>query len=42
MDVEKSIADYENGTDNTISKSLYNTLKTELTSIRKHVGEEIN
>ena len=42
IDVEKAITDYENGTDTTISKSLYNTLKTELTSIRKHVGEEIN
>lgn len=42
IDVEKSITEYENGTDTTISKSLYNTLKSELSSIRKHVGEEIN
>lgn len=42
MDVEKSIEDYENGEDSTISKSLYNTLKKELESIRKNVGKEIN
>jgi len=42
IDVEKSISDYESGEDNSISKSLYNTLKAELNSIRKHVGNEIN
>jgi len=42
MDVEKSITDYENGTNNTISKSLYNTLKSELEKIKKNVGNEIN
>ena len=42
MDVEQSIADYENGETNGVSKSLYNTLKDELTSIRKTVGKEIN
>lgn len=41
IDVEKAISDYENNANNTISKSLYNTLKTELESIKKHVGNEI-
>ena len=41
MDIEKSIADYENGEDNSISKSLYNTLKDELANIQKTVGKEI-
>ena len=42
LDIEKSISDYENGKDNSISKILYNTLKDELSSIRKTVGSEIN
>lgn len=42
IDVEQAIADYENGENNSVSKSLYNTLKSELTSIKKHVGDEIN
>jgi len=42
IDVEKAIADYENGEDSSISKSLYNTLKQELKNIRKNTGEEIN
>lgn len=42
MDVEKSIEDYENGKNTSISKSLYNTLKDELESIKKNVGKEIN
>ena len=42
IDVEKAISDYENGESGSVSKSLYNTLKDELESIRKHVGEEIN
>jgi len=42
MDVEKSISDYEKGEDSSISKSLYNTLKDELESIKKNVGKEIN
>lgn len=41
IDVEKAISDYENNVNNSISKSLYNTLKTELESIKKHVGNEI-
>jgi len=42
IDVEQAIADYENGEANSVSKSLYNTLKTELASIKKHVGDEID
>ena len=42
MDIEKSISNYENGNDNSISKTLYNTLKEELSNIKKTVGPEIN
>ena len=42
IDVEKAISDYENGESGSVSKSLYNTLKDELESIKKHVGPEIN
>ena len=42
FDVEKAISEYENGENNNISKSLYNTLKTELKSIKSHIGDEIN
>lgn len=42
IDIEKSISDYENGNDGSISKSLYNTLKEELMNIKKTVGKEIN
>ena len=42
IDVEKAIYDYENGETGSVSKSLYNTLKDELESIKKHVGKEIN
>ena len=41
-DIEKSISDYENGTDSSISKTLYDILKTELKNITEHVGPEIN
>ena len=42
IDVEKAISDYENGESGSVSKSLYNTLKDELNSIKKHVGDKIN
>lgn len=42
INIEKSISDYENGNDSSISKSLYNTLKDELTNIKKTVGKVIN
>lgn len=41
IDLEKSISDYENGNDSSISKSLYNTFKDELENIKKNVGAEI-
>ncbi len=41
IDLEKSILDYENGNDSSISKSLYNTFKDELENIKKNVGDEI-
>lgn len=40
MDINQSMKDYENGKSN-ISKSLYNTLKTEKKSITSTVGKEI-
>lgn len=42
IDMEQAISDYENGVSNSVSKSLYNTLKEELNNITKHVGNEIN
>ena len=41
LDIEANIANYENGTDTSIGKTTYNTLKTSLTSIQKILGEEI-
>lgn len=41
LDIEKSIANYENGTDKSIGQSTYSTLKTELTKIKKTMGENI-
>lgn len=41
LDIEKSISNYENGTNKSIGQSTYNTLKTELTKIRKTMGENI-
>lgn len=41
LDIEKSIANYENGTDKSIGQSTYSTLKTELTKIQKTMGENI-
>lgn len=42
MDIEKSIEDYENGKNSNISKSLYNTLKDELETVKSVLGKEIN
>ena len=42
LDIEKSISNYENGTDTSIEKSTYNDLKVQLEKIRKIVGNEIN
>ena len=42
LDIEKSIANYENGTDNSIGQSTYNDLKKQLEKIKTIVGPEIN
>ena len=42
LDIEKSITDYENGTDTSISQSTYNDLKKQLEKIKTIVGPEIN
>lgn len=41
LDIRKQIKSFENGTNKTISQSVYNTLKTELNKITSIVGEEI-
>ena len=42
LDIEKSIADYENRASKSISQSTYNDLKKQLEKITKIVGDEIN
>lgn len=42
LDIEKSISDYENGTDRSIGQSTYNDLKKQLEKIKTIVGPEIN
>lgn len=41
MDINQSIADYESGKSTAVSKSLYNTLKDELSTITKVMGNPI-
>lgn len=41
LDIEKSIENYENGTDKSIGESTYSTLKTELNKIKTTMGENI-
>lgn len=41
IDIEKAILDYEKGNSSNISKDLYNTLKNELSNIKKVVGKEV-
>lgn len=41
LDIEKALANYDNGTDISIGSSSYNTLKTELSKIRQTMGEKI-
>ena len=36
---QTTYSDYENGNDPAITKNLYNTLKEELSNIRKNVGD---
>lgn len=42
LDIEKSIANYENGTDTSIGQYTYNDLKKQLEKIKTIVGPEIN
>lgn len=42
LDIEKSIANFENGIDTSIGQSTYNDLKIQLEKIKKIVGPEIN
>jgi len=39
IDIEKTIKNYENGTDTSIGQSVYNTLQKELTKIKNTMGE---
>lgn len=41
LDIEKTLANYDNGTDTSIGKSMYSTLQTELTKIKNTMGENI-
>lgn len=41
LDIEKALANYDNGTDTSIGSSSYNTLKTELSKIKNTMGEKI-
>lgn len=41
LDIEKSISNYENGSDKSIGSSTYSTLKTELKKINAILGENI-
>lgn len=41
IDIEKAIEDYDNNKAGSVSKTLYNTLKSELATITKTVGPEI-
>ena len=42
LDIEKSITNYENGTDTSIGQSTYNDLKKQLEKIKTIVGPEVN
>ena len=41
IDIEKTLANYENGTNTSIGKSMYSTLQTELTNIKNIMGDNI-
>ena len=41
IDIEKTLQNYENGTNTSIGKSTYSTLQDELSKIRNIVGENI-
>ena len=42
LDIEKTLINYENGTDTSIGSSMYSTLQSELTKIKNTMGENIN
>ena len=41
IDIEKTLKDYDNGTNTSIGKSMYSTLQTELTKIKNTMGNNI-
>ena len=41
IDIEKTLENYDNGTNTSIGKSMYSTLQTELAKIRNIMGENI-
>ena len=41
VDIEKTLANYDNGTDTSIGKTMYSTLQTELAKIKKIMGNNI-
>ena len=42
LDIEKSISNYEDGTDKLIGQTAYSTLKTELTKIKNTMGNDLD
>lgn len=42
IDIEKTLQNYDNGTDTSIGKSMYSTLQSELSNIKATVGEFID
>ena len=42
LDIQKTLLDYESGTDTSIGKTTYNNLKVQLEKIKSILGEEIN
>lgn len=42
LDIEKSISNYEAGTDKSIGQTAYSTLKTELTKIKNTMGNDLD
>ena len=41
LDIEKTLQNYDNGTDTSIGKSMYSTLQTELSKIKNTMGKNI-
>ena len=40
LDIEETISNYDSGSDKSIGASTYSTLKTELTKIKKTMGDD--